>query len=231
MQKIILKIKKNIQKIAKKANSIQAVILMGYGIFSTEFKKSFNFGKLSFWQIIIVMFILWLAFVGQLFLTQKIYYAQLIKNLPAVKSIKELREEKLELKVKTLVKGTPIEVMSPYIAKKDKQVAAFLIGIARKESNWGKRKPVLNGQDCFNYWGYRGKSKTLGSGGHTCFANPEEAVNVVAKRIEQIIKNNQAKSARNMIVWKCGYSCAAHNPQSVDKWIKDVDMYAQKILN
>ncbi|MDO8643841.1 MAG: hypothetical protein Q7S00_02595, partial [bacterium] len=81
----------------------------------------------------------------------------------------EATEEAYEDNVRKMVAGHPIEEMLPYIFEKDHLVAAFLIGIAKKESNWGKRVPVLNGQDCFNYWGYRGIRKMMGSGGHTCF--------------------------------------------------------------
>ena len=101
----------------------------------------------------------------------------------------------------------------------------------KKESNWGKRHPVLDGQDCFNYWGYRGQSERIGSGGHTCFDSPRQAVNVVANRINEIIKQNDVQSAKDMIVWKCGFSCDGHSDESVRKWISDVDYYAKKVIN
>lgn len=199
--------------------------------FRAELKKSFNFGKMSPHQAKISVLVVGIVFAGYVAVIQRLYYDELVEKIPTSKTLEELRKENLEKKIKKLVKGTPIEVMAPYIAERDRKTAAYLVGIARKESNWGKRKPVLNGEDCFNYWGYRGKSETVGSGGHTCFGSPEEAVNVVARRIDQIIKRNDVESAENMIVWKCGYSCAAHSPESVSKWIRDVDLYAEKILN
>lgn len=131
--------------------------------------------------------------------------------------------------IKEMVKGYPIERMIPYIAKQDKVVAAFLVGIAKKESNWGKRSPKLNGEDCFNYWGFREKRERMGSGGHTCFDNPKEAVSSVAERIEEMVKEENLNTPKEMIVWKCGYDCSWDNPQQMQKWIWDVDYYFRKI--
>ena len=132
--------------------------------------------------------------------------------------------------VRTMVKGYPIEKMLPYILDRDPQVAAFMIAIAKKESNWGKRVPVLNGEDCFNYWGYRGKRKRMGTGGHTCFDSREDAVKTVGDRLEWLIKNKKRNTPEKLIVWKCGYSCAGHSPRSVRKWIQDVDLYYSKLI-
>ncbi|MDD5084145.1 MAG: hypothetical protein PHT88_04450 [Candidatus Moranbacteria bacterium] len=134
----------------------------------------------------------------------------------------------LELEIKEMVKGYPIEDMVPVIAKQDPTVAAFLVSIAKKESNWGKRVPVLNGRDCYNYWGYRGKSEEMGTGGHTCFKTRKEAVTRVAKRIETLTKENKLDTPSEMIVWKCGSSCAGHSEASVSKWIADVSFYFKK---
>jgi hypothetical protein len=72
----------------------------------------------------------------------------------------------------------------------------------------------------------------MGSGGHTCFDNPREAVDVVARRIAEIIERNDAQSARDMLVWKCGSDCSVTGGQrDADKWALDVDFYAEKILN
>jgi len=132
-------------------------------------------------------------------------------------------------KVKELVKGYPIENFLPYLLDKDHDVVAFYIAIAKKESNWGKRVPVLNGEDCYNYVGYRGGGKT-GSGGHTCFATPQEAVDVVSRRLEELIKEYNRDTAKEMVVWKCGSSCAATGGQAAaNKWIADVDMYLKKV--
>ena len=196
-----------------------------------EIKKHFHFGKMSRRQGILAILAFGIFFAGYATAVGRYHYIRWTSSIPEPRTFEELRKEQLEKKVKEMVKGTPMEIMAPFIAEKDKKTAAFLVGIAKKESNWGKRKPVLDGEDCFNYWGYRGKSETMGSGGHTCFGSPEEAVSVVSKRIEQIIKKNNVESAKNMIVWKCGYTCVAHSPESVSKWIRDVDFYTKKILN
>ena len=128
-----------------------------------------------------------------------------------------------------MVKGYPIEAMLPYILKQDKDVAMFLIGIGKKESNWGKRVPVLDGHDCYNYWGYRGVRDKMGTGGHTCFNSPEDAVNTVAKRIKTLVQEKNLNTPAKMIVWKCGSSCAGHSSEGVRKWISDVDMYVQEL--
>lgn len=148
------------------------------------------------------------------------------------KSAQEIRSEKLAQDLKAVVGDHPIAKMVPYIAKQDRTVAAYLIGIAKKESNWGKHHPVLAGEDCYNYWGFRAVSDRMGSGGHTCFDSPREAVDAVAKRVAEIIQEDDVHSAKDMLVWKCGSSCAATGGQAAaNKWARDVDMYAQKILN
>ena len=132
--------------------------------------------------------------------------------------------------VRELVKGYPIEEMLPYIFEKDRVTAAFLIGIAKKESNWGKRVPVLEGQDCFNYWGYRGQRRLMGSGGHTCFNSRKDAVDTVAKRLENLINSERLNTPAKLIVWKCGMSCEGHSRESVQKWIADVDAYYSEMM-
>lgn len=153
------------------------------------------------------------------------------KALQEISFRKIKKNSELKMKISGLVKGYPIEAMVPYIARKDKKVAAFLVSIAKKESNWGKRVPVLNGKDCYNYWGYRGAGEKMGSGGHTCFDNPKEAVRIVSQRLDELMKQSKADSPRKMVVWKCGYSCMGHSDYSVNKWIRDVDYYYKKIIN
>jgi len=131
--------------------------------------------------------------------------------------------------IQGIVKDYPIEEMLPYIFEQDRLVVAFLIGIAKKESNWGKRVPVLNGQDCFNYWGYRGIRRMMGSGGHTCFNSRKDAVETVAKRLSTLINSHKLNTPEKMIIWKCGFSCSGHSRESVKKWISDVDMYFQEL--
>lgn len=131
--------------------------------------------------------------------------------------------------VRNMVKGYPIEAMLPYIFQQDRLTSAFLIGIAKKESNWGKRVPVLDGQDCFNYWGYRGIRRMMGTGGHTCFNSSKDAVQTVAKRLTTLIQSEKLNTPEKMIVWKCGFSCQGHSRESVKKWISDVDMYFSQL--
>lgn len=135
----------------------------------------------------------------------------------------------LERDIHSLVSGYPIEVMSAEIAKHDRTVAAFVVAIAKKESNWGKRVPTLDGKDCYNYWGFREERDRMGTGGHTCFDSPKDAVNSVAKRIETLVYEYDRNTSKEMVVWKCGYSCDGHSVESVNKWIGDVDFYFRKL--
>ncbi len=144
------------------------------------------------------------------------------------KQIMQIQEEndqkKFEKELKEMVKGHPIEKMVPYIIKKDRITAAFIVAIARKESNWGKRRPVLNGQDCYNYWGYRGQRKLMGSGGHTCFNSPQDAVDTIAKRLDTLIKKDGRNTPSEMVIWKCGSNCSVTGGQAAaNKWISDVE--------
>ena len=142
----------------------------------------------------------------------------------------KVRSDQLEESIYKMVAGSPMEKMAPYIAKKDKIVAAFLVGISKKESNYGRRVPVLNGEDCFNYWGYRGIRKRMGSGGHTCFDSPEDAIETVGGRIERLVKSG-VDTPEEMVLWKCGSDCNATGGwPAAHKWIKDVNMYYSKML-
>jgi hypothetical protein len=145
--------------------------------------------------------------------------------LEVIQNLENTKKEEFEREIRKTVKGYPIEEMIPYISEKDKIVAAFIIGIAKKESNWGKRIPRLNGQDCYNYWGYRGIRKLMGTGGHTCFNSRKDAVDTVAKRIEWLIKNRDLNTPSKMVIWKCGSACHEDNPEAVRKWISDVSLY------
>jgi hypothetical protein len=142
------------------------------------------------------------------------------------------KENPIDAEIRSMVKGYPIEQMTPYITQQDPKVAAFMIAIAKKESAWGEHHPVLNGRDCYNYWGFRLKTDKMGSGGHTCFDSPEQAVDTVAQRINELVNVENVNSAKEMIVWKCGYSCQ-NQPKTYDeqKWISDVNMYYQPLMN
>lgn len=139
-------------------------------------------------------------------------------------------EQALEKEINKMVKGYPIEKMVPFIAKKDRTVAAFMVAIAKKESAWGEHVPVLNGQDCYNYWGYRGIRKLMGTGGHTCFNSPKDAVDTVAKRIETLVKEYGKNTPAEMVIWKCGSDCEATGGwAAANKWISDVTMYFNEL--
>lgn len=146
-------------------------------------------------------------------------------------SFENTEKAKLHDEISAMVKGYPIEQMVPYIVEWDPIVAAFLVSIAKKESAWGRHVPVLNGQDCYNYWGYRGIRDRMGTGGHTCFDSPKDAVDTVGKRIHDLVIKQNLNTPEKMIVWKCGSSCAGHSNYGVQKWISDVNLYFQKIVN
>ena len=139
------------------------------------------------------------------------------------------QKKAFQKEIRDMVKGYPIEAMLPHIFEQDDIIAAYLVAIAKKESNWGKRVPVLDGEDCFNYWGYRSVRERMGTGGHTCFDSPKEAVEVVGKRIAWFVYNQKRETPKDLIIWKCGSSCSAHDPYSVKKWIQDVDLYFSKL--
>lgn len=138
----------------------------------------------------------------------------------------------LENSVRQVVNGYPIEAMIPYIAEHKKLTAAFLVGIAKKESNWGKRIPrSVDGADCYNYWGYRGEGSRGIAMGHGCFGSRKEAIDVVGKRIDEFVDEYKFTTPEELIVWKCGFSCDGHSPKSVKKWISDVKFYFNKVYN
>jgi len=133
-----------------------------------------------------------------------------------------------EVKLQGLVGMYPISGMVAHIVKRDQAVASFLVAIAKKESNWGKHTPKKAGQECYNFWGYRGKENTTDSG-YSCFDSPEHAVQVVGDRIEKLIKQKINTPAK-MVVWKCGRDCEAAGGQAAaNKWIADVAHYYKKL--
>ncbi len=134
-------------------------------------------------------------------------------------------EKQFERKARAMVAGYPIEEMLPEILKLDREVAIYLIAMAKQESQWGKRVPVLHGGDCFNYWGYRGKRERMGTGGHTCFDSREDAVQTVGKRVHTLIYEYQRTTPERMLVWKCGRSCEGHTESGVNAWVSTVTMY------
>jgi len=133
----------------------------------------------------------------------------------------------LELAVGKLVDGHPMEKMTPFIANQNEEVAKYLVAIGKKESNWGVFSPQKDGKDCYNYWGYRGTYNQTDSG-YSCFDNPRQAVRVVGGRIGELLAQN-IETPAEMIVWKCGSSCAGHGDENVQKWIDDVGYYYKKL--
>ncbi|MEK7550159.1 MAG: hypothetical protein AAB519_04255, partial [Patescibacteria group bacterium] len=146
--------------------------------------------------------------------------AETLVNADSLEMNKEIRD---------MVGGYPMESMVPAIGHFDRGVAGLIVGIAKKESNWGKRVPTKDGEDCFNYWGYKGAGSRGTAMGHGCFGSPEEAVTVVGGRIQELVEKRQGSDPARMVVWKCGSSCATHSPESVSKWISDVNLYYRQI--
>ncbi|HBB36751.1 MAG: hypothetical protein UX02_C0001G0119 [Candidatus Moranbacteria bacterium GW2011_GWC1_45_18] len=134
----------------------------------------------------------------------------------------------MEKNIRKMAKGYPIEEMAPFIAGKNKKVAAFLVAIAKKESNWGVHSPKKQGKNCFNYWGYRGPENPTASG-YSCFSSPRQAVNVVGKRINSLV-SQKVDTPREMVMWKCGDACTRSGARGEAKWVRDVGFYYDKVL-
>ena len=234
MLKTIQKLNNSIQEVKSKVVAYFSAFLPKIKNNWENAKKSFNPGLIGREQAINLALVCLIIFFGYVVLFKQHYNRLFLVQGDSLreKSPQEIEKEKLAMNLRALVKGHPIEVMIPYIVERDRKTAAYLIGIAKKESNWGERHPVLAGVDCYNYWGFRLQSERMGSGGHTCFSNPREAVNAVSDRIAQIIQRNDVNSAKDMLVWKCGTDCSATGGQvAANKWARDVDKYAKKVLN
>lgn len=121
--------------------------------------------------------------------------------------------------------GHPMAAMADALADQDPVVAAYMVAMAKQESNWGKHVPTLAGADCYNYWGFRAQRARMGTGGHTCFDSPEDAVATVGARVEELVHGQGRTTARSLLIWKCGASCATHDPAGVARWVSVVDTY------
>lgn len=141
---------------------------------------------------------------------------------------KEKKQEKLKIELLEILRGTPMEQMIDPLLEQEKTVAALLVGIAFKESKFGEFSPKKNGRECFNYWGFKGKTNLTNSG-YSCFSSPREAVEVVGERLKKLSIDSGRTKPAQLTVWKCGSSCATHSPGSVQKWIADVSMFYNKI--
>lgn len=152
--------------------------------------------------------------------------AQAQKNTP---SPEEIEKEALNEQLKKILEGTPMEEMVEHIANQPRIVAAYLVGIALKESSLGEHSPKKNGAHCYNYWGYKGSINPTG-GGYACFSSAQEAVEIVGKKLEKLAIEQKKDSPSKMVTtWKCGTSCQTHSPQSVSKWVSDVSKYYYQI--
>ena len=151
------------------------------------------------------------------------------------KQIKNLAEKssnnrELDQTIREITDGYPLEMMAPAIARFDRDVAALIVGIAKKESNWGKHVPRdANGVDCFNYWGWKGAGSRGMAMGHGCFGSSDEAVAAVGNRLTELVAIKQTSEPKNLTVWKCGSSCAMDNQANVAKWVSDIDIYYKQI--
>lgn len=153
----------------------------------------------------------------------------LIKSEVVFENEKDSDENSTEEQLYQMVGGAPINEMVPSIAKLDRKVAAFVVGIAKKESDWGRHAPSQSGKTCYNYWGYKGSGSRGTSMGYACFGSPEEAVEIVGKRIKTLVAKN-INEPKKMLVWKCGSSCSGHDPAGVQKWVSDVSLYFGKVM-
>lgn len=132
-------------------------------------------------------------------------------------------QEALRRDLDPILKGTPMEPMIEPISRHDRTVAAFLVGIANKESTLGKFAPRKNGKDCYNYWGFKSNINPV-AGGYACFSTPEQAVEIVGAKIASYISKGRTTPA-TFTTWKCGNTCAGHSPESVASWISGVSRY------
>jgi len=154
---------------------------------------------------------------------------QTYRKLPVHFSTVSLADSKIsfEKDIRRMVGGYPIEKMAPYISRRNKKVASFLVAIAKKESNWGRHAPKKHGRECFNYWGYRGPENPTASG-YSCFSSPKQAVNVVGGRIGRLV-GEKIDTPQEMIIWKCGASCSVRDSRNAAQWVWDVGLYYKKL--
>lgn len=155
-----------------------------------------------------------------------------IKSNELKLSVNKAKDNKdsFEKKLYSLVGNAPIKEMVPYIAKKeDRRVAGLIVGIAKKESDWGRHSPSKGGETCYNFWGYKGAGSRGTAMGYGCFASAQEGVEAISGRIQELV-NKKLDNPSRMVVWKCGSTCAGHDPAGVRKWISDVSLYFNKII-
>lgn len=147
----------------------------------------------------------------------------------SVKLDSKMTADALAEKLYAIVGDAPIREMVPFIAQRDEKVAAFLVGIAKKESSFGAASPSKDGKTCYNYWGYKGQAGRGTGMGYACFASAEEAVETVGDRIEALVNKNRSTPAKMVDTWKCGTSCAGD--PGAPGWVSTVALYFDKIVD
>ena len=153
------------------------------------------------------------------------------QKLSLQEEIVEPQENQFAQEIAVILDGHPMEQMAESIALQDKKVAGLIVGIARQESQWGIHAPSKGGVDCYNYWGYKSSGSRGQAMGYACFGSPEEAVDVVAKRLNHFVFNTHRDTPAKMVTpWKCGNSCATHSSESVARWVGTVSTYYNKIV-
>jgi len=128
-----------------------------------------------------------------------------------------------------LLKETPMQTLADALMVYSPVTRALTVGIAKQESDWGRHAPRKSGRDCYNYWGYKGAGGNGSVDGYACFSDSDEAVAAVAGRIDELVRKGLT-TPQKMLVWKCGSSCAAHDPAGVTRWVSVVDGYYRKVL-
>jgi hypothetical protein len=131
-------------------------------------------------------------------------------------------------KIYEIVGDSPIKEMVPFISKRDEKVAAFLVGIAKKESSLGEHSPLKDGHTCYNYWGYKGSAGNGSVLGYACFASAEEAVETVGNRIEVLVGKDHNTPEKMVNTWKCGTNC--NGDPGAPGWVATVAIYFEKIV-
>jgi hypothetical protein len=132
-------------------------------------------------------------------------------------------------RIYAIVGDAPIKEMVPFISKRNEKVAAFLIGIAKKESSFGSASPSKDGETCYNYWGYKGSGGNGTSMGYACFASAKEAVETVGNRIEVLINKDRNTPASMVHTWKCGRDCSGD--PGAPGWVSTVALYFNKLVS
>jgi hypothetical protein len=148
--------------------------------------------------------------------------------------VKNKRNDSLEnsdfaSKIYAIVGDAPIKEMIPFISKRNEKVAAFLVGIAKKESSFGSASPSKNGENCYNYWGYKGSAGNGSVNGYACFDSAEEAIETVGDRIEVLVNKDRNTPERMVNTWKCGTSCKGD--LGAPGWVSTVALYFNKIVS